>query len=171
MPPASRSIAARKRLSRRSGLPWVIVRNGLYLELDLQHIIAANREGVYSNPAGEGRAPYITIGELAYGTARVAIGSGHHGKVYNLVGACVSQGDLVGLANQVFGLHVRYQPISDAAYLGQRTAERGEAVARMLTGCFQCIRLGAFDVPSGFEAAAGRPPKSLRVMMEDCRRQ
>lgn len=154
---------------RASGLNWILVRNGLYLELDLQHIIAADRVGVYSNPAGEGRAPYITIDELAYGTARVATGSGHHGRVYNLVGECVSQGDLVGMANRVFGLHVRYQPVSDAVYLGQRTTERGEAVARMLTGCFQCIRKGAFDVPSHFEAAAGRPPKTLRAMMEECR--
>lgn len=155
---------------RESGLQSVILRNGLYLELDLQHIIAAERDGVYVNPAHDGRAPYITIDELAYGTARVAIGPGdHHGKVYNLVSECVSQSDLVGLANQVFGLHVRYQPISDEAYLRKRTPERGEAVARMLTGCFQCMRRGDFDVPSNFEAAAARPPKSLRIMMEECR--
>jgi len=155
---------------RDSPVKWVVVRNGLYLELDLQHIIAADREGVYSNPAGRGRAPYITIDELAYGTAQVAIGPGgrHHGKVYNLVGECVSQSDLIAMANQVLGLHVRYEPIADEAYLEQRTAERGEAVARMLTGCFQCIRMGAFEVPSHFEAAAGRPAKSLRVMMETC---
>jgi hypothetical protein len=41
----------------------------------------------------------------------------------------------------------------------------------MLTGCFQCIRIGAFDVPSDYEAAAGRPVKSVRAMMEDCRDQ
>ncbi len=155
---------------KSSGLSWVIVRNGLYLELDLQHIIAADRVGVYSNPGGEGRAPYITIDELAYGTARVALDPARHrGKTYNLVGECVSQGDLVAMANQVFGLNVRYEPVSDAAYLEQRTEERGEAVARMLTGCFQCIRKGAFDVPSDFAAAAGRPAKPLRRMLEKCR--
>jgi NAD(P)H dehydrogenase (quinone) len=155
---------------RESGLQWVVLRNGLYLELDLQHIIAAEREGVYANPGGAGRTPYMTIDELAFGTARVAISPGrHHGQVYNLTGDCVSQADLVAMANQVFGLHVRYQPISDEAYLAKRTPERGEAVARMLTGCFQCIRVGAFEVPSNFKAAAGRPPKSLRVMLEECR--
>jgi NAD(P)H dehydrogenase (quinone) len=152
-----------------SGLSWVTLRNGLYLELDLQHIIAAEREGVYTNPAGDGRAPYVTIGELAFGIARVALDPGpHRGKVYNLVGECVSQADLVAMADQVFGLHVRYEPISDEVYLERRTQERGEAVARMLTGCFQCIRLGAFEVPSHYEAAAGRPCRSLRAMMEAC---
>jgi len=156
---------------RLSGLPCTIVRNGLYLELDLQHIIAADRTGIYSNPAGDGRAPYITIDELAYATARVAIGADHRGNTYNLVGECITQAGLVAAASEVFGLRVHYEPLSDAQYLAQRTAERGEAVARMLTGCFQCIRKGAFDVRSDFEAAAGRPAKSLQTLMEDCRRQ
>jgi hypothetical protein len=41
----------------------------------------------------------------------------------------------------------------------------------MLTGAFQCIRNGAFDVPSHYEAAAGRPVHSTLQMMEDCRRK
>jgi hypothetical protein len=39
----------------------------------------------------------------------------------------------------------------------------------MLTGCFQCVRAGAFEVESDYLAAAGRPAKSVREMMEDCR--
>jgi NAD(P)H dehydrogenase (quinone) len=154
---------------RESGLASVILRNGLYLELDVQHIIAAERVGVYANPGGMGRAPYITIDELAYASAQVAATPvRHHGALYNLVGECITQGELVAMTNQVLGLHVRYESMSDEAYLRLRTAERGEAVARMLTGCFQCIRMGAFEVPSHFEAAAGRPPKSLRLMMQAC---
>lgn len=159
---------------RESGLDWIIARNGLYLELDLEHIIAANREGVYRNPGGDGRCPYITIDELAYGMARLATGPGHYGKVYNLVGECWTQAEIVAVANAVFGLHVRYEPMSDEACIQhflRLMPERGEAVARMLTGCFQCIRKGAMDVPSDFQAAAGRPARSLRQMMEDCRQK
>lgn len=157
---------------RDSGLGWVILRNGLYLELDLAHIIAAGPDGVYTNPGGDGRAPYITIDELAFATARVAITPGHHGQTWNLVSECLDQGDLVALANRVFGLNVRYRVISDEDCIEKfrrLMPERGEPVARMLTGCFQCIRKGAFDVPSHYEAAAGRPAKSVRAMMEDCR--
>ena len=117
---------------------------------------------MYSNPGGEGRAAYITIDELATATARVALTPGdHQGQTYNLVSECLTQAELVAMANQVFGLNVRYQPISDEASsekFRRLMPARGEAVARMLTGCFQCIRKGAFDVPSDYAAAAGRPP-------------
>jgi hypothetical protein len=46
-------------------------------------------------------------------------------------------------------------------------SSRGIEVARMLTGCFECIAAGAFDVESDFEAAAGRPAKTTPEQMEE----
>lgn len=162
-------------LVQACGTPWIIARNGLYLELDLKHIREAARTGgVYANSGGAGRAPYITINEIAFACARLATNPARCGRVYNIVGECLTQGELVAMANDVFGLDVRYQTMSDDDCTGRfrrLMPERGEAVARMLTGCFQCIRIGAFDVPSDYEAAAGRPVKSVRAMMEDCRDQ
>jgi len=158
---------------RSSGLAWTVLRNALYLDLDIVHIFAAGAEGaVYSNPGGDGRASYLTIDELAYATAKVAVTGGHEGKTYNLTGDCVSQAELVRQANEVFGFAVRYEPMSDEASIERfmrLMPHRGMDVARMLTGCFQAMRKGHFDLPSHFEAAAGRPPKSLRAMLEDCR--
>ena len=155
-----------------SGLSWTVLRNGLYLDLDLGHIRRAGPDGVYANPGATGRAGYISIDEIAYATARVAATPGHAGRTYNLVGECMTQAELVAIANEVFGLSVRYEPITDdecIARFARLMPERGEAVARMLTGCFQCIRKGAFDVPSHYEAAAGRKAKSVRRMMEELR--
>jgi NAD(P)H dehydrogenase (quinone) len=161
---------------RDSGLGWVVLRNGLYLELDLAHIIAADAEGgVYTNPGGDGRAPYVTIDEIAVATAAVARRArALEGRTLNVVAQCHTQAELVAMANEVFGLRVRYETISDEACIAKFSrlmAHRGEAVARMLTGCFQCIRAGAFDVPSDFAEAAGRPPRSVRQMMEDVKRR
>ncbi len=159
---------------RNSSLQWVILRNGLYLELDLAHIIAAGPAGAYANPGGDGRAPYITIDELGYATARVAATGGHHGRTYNLVSECISQGALVEMANEVFGLRVRYESMSDEACIEKfrrLMPQRGDAVARMLTGCFQCIRKGAFEVPSDYAAATGRLARSVRAMLEDIGRK
>lgn len=159
---------------RASGLGWVVLRNGLYLELDVNHVVAAGPDGTYSNPGAEGRAPYIGIDELAYATARVAIAGGHQGRTYNLVSESVTQADLIALVNEAFGLRVRYAAVGDEAYIEtflRRYPERGEIVARMLAGCFQAIRAGAFDVPSDFAAAAGRPPKTMREMVDDVRRK
>jgi NAD(P)H dehydrogenase (quinone) len=158
---------------RASGLGWVVARNALYLDLDIAHIVRAGESGVYGNPAGEGRAPYLTIGEIAHACARLLVDAARHrGRVYNISAECATQAELVALANDVFHLKVRYEPISVEASIERfhrLMPERGEAVARMLTGCFQCMRAGAFDVPSDYETATGRPPKSLRRMMEELR--
>jgi len=157
-----------------SGLDWVIGRNGLYIELDLGHIVRANESGVYSNNGADGRCGYLTIDEMAYAFARMAIDDAHNGKIYNVIGDLVTQAELVAQANEVFGLHVEYLPISDDENVERFMADpdisaRGREVAEMLTGCFQCIRKGAFAVTSDFEAATGRPPKSIRRMMEEVR--
>lgn len=154
-----------------SGLEWVIGRNGLYLELDLIQMRKAEETGVYSNPAGAGRCPYLTIDEIACAFASLAVDSSHpSGHIYNISGETLSQAELLRLACEVFDLHVRYEPMSDddcIAKFRKLMPERGEAVAHMLTGCFQSIRAGAFDVPSHFREAAGRPPKGVRDMMRD----
>ena len=157
-----------------SGLEWVIARNGLYLELDTKHIVRADETGVYHNNGGDGRCGYLTIGELAFGTAKLAIDDRHHGRIYNLIGEPVTQAELVATASQVFGLNIEYQVISPEDNIerfmqDETISARGVEVARMLTGCFECIAAGAFDVKSDFEAATGRPAKTIREQMEEIR--
>ena len=162
---------------KSAGLAWTIARNALYLDLDLEHIQrAAQDDGVYRNNGDGGRCAYMSIAELAYGLARLALDDAHAGRCYNLSGETLSQAELVGLTNEVFGLAVRYEPISREDNLRRllavpRVAARGEEVARMLTGCFECIANGAFDVPSDYATAAGRPPRLLREQMQALRAQ
>lgn len=159
---------------KNSGLEWLIARNGLYLELDCLQMLKARDTGVYTNPGGAGRCGYITIDELAYALARMATGAARAGRSYNLVGECLPQAELVALANWTFGMNLDYTTITDGECMEKfrrLMPERGETVARMLTGAFQCIRAGAFDVPSDFAAAAGRPARGMVEMFEDCRRK
>jgi len=155
-----------------SGLEWVIGRNGLYLELDLIQMRKAGETGVYTNPAGEGRCPYLSIDEIAFAFARLATDGRQAGKTYNISGEALTQSELLYLACEIFRFSARYEPNSDDECVAKFQAlmpERGEAVARMLTGCFQSIRAGAFDVPSHFRDATGRPAKSVREMMLEIR--
>ena len=155
---------------KASGLEWLIGRNGLYLELDVVQMRKAEETGVYSNPAGAGRCPYLTIDEIAFAFANLAADATQSGHTWNISGETLSQADLLRIACEVFGLHVRYEAMSDEdciAKFRRLMPERGEAVAHMLTGCFQSIRAGAFDVPSHFKEAAGRPAKSVREMLLD----
>lgn len=145
-----------------SGLEWAIPRNGLYLEFDVAHIVnAAKQDNIYRNNGGGGRCGYITRDEIAVATAQMAVDDQHNGKIYSLVGDCHTQAELVQMVNEVYGIHVDYEEISDQACIDKLTPIRGEIVANMLTGCYQCIRNGAYDVASDFEAATGRPVKSV----------
>ncbi len=57
---------------RGSGLDWVIGRNGIYIEPDIEYIEAYKKTGGISNCAGEGRCGYTTRPELAYAYAQNA---------------------------------------------------------------------------------------------------
>ena len=155
-----------------SGLEFINARAGLYLDLDLLHIQRADREGgVYSNNAGDGRCGYISIDELAYGFACLCLSDALNGQTLNMVGDTYTQAELVEMANEVYGLHARYEPMTVEENIArfmedEKISARGEAVARMLTGCFECIEVGAYDVESDYKAATGREPKSLREQMQ-----
>jgi len=160
---------------RASSLAWVVGRAGLYLDLDLGHLRKANETGgVYRNNGGSGRCGYVSIDELGFAFARLAPNAAVSGQVLNLIGETKSQAELVALANDVFDLDVRFESMTAEENVARfmadpRVAARGEEVAQMLTGCFESIERGAFDVSSDFERATGRPCKSVRAMMEDIR--
>ena len=158
-----------------SGLNWVIARNGLYLDLDVGHIrLAADRDGVYRNNAGEGRCGYISIAELGYALAELAVSDRCDGMAVNLFGGLHTQAELVALVNAAYELNVRYEAVSledNIARLLQdeRIAARGREVAEMLSGCFQCMEHGAYEVMSHFDRAAGRPAKSIPEQLDTLR--
>jgi len=156
-----------ERLLMESGLEWVVARNGLYLDLDVMHIKHAHEHGgVYRNNAGAGRCGYISIDELGFALARLAVSDQCDGMTVNLFGELHTQAELVELASKAFDLNVRYEAISLEANIArfmedERIAARGEDVAKMLSGCFQCMEKGAYEVTSQFERAAGRPARPL----------
>ena len=156
-------------------LEWIIARNGFYLDIDLDHMRKANERGWYASSSGDGRCGYISIAELAYATAQLVAGARPARRIYNLVGESISVPDLTRLANEAFGLKVEYRLISDEEKLASARhdlrvlARGGEEIAQMFTGLMQGQRLGAFDVPSDFEAAAGRPCLPMRAMLESLR--
>lgn len=150
-----------------SGLEWVVARNGMYLDLDVHHIkLAGARDGIYRNNAGEGRCGYICIAELACALAELAVHDNCDGMAVNLFGELYTQAELVALVNEAYGLDVRYEAITvdeNVARMLQdeRIAARGQAVAEMLSGCFQCMERGAYELMSHFRRAAGRDAKSI----------
>lgn len=153
-----------------SGMDWAVARNGLYLDLDVDVILRSVPKGVYSNSGGDGIAPYISISELGLATVKIALDDGKSGRVYNLAGWRTTQADLVSLLNEVFGEGLEYKALTEAEMcvrLDEMGLARigGKEVVQLWLGILECVRIGAYDAPCDFEAAAGRPCTSLRDMM------
>ncbi|WP_347756426.1 hypothetical protein [Agrococcus sp. ProA11] len=71
---------------RASGLEWVIGRNGIYIEPDVESIDDHRAAGEVANCAGDARCGYTTRPELAAAYARLLTESAHNGATLRLHG-------------------------------------------------------------------------------------
>jgi NAD(P)H dehydrogenase (quinone) len=150
-----------------SGLTWIAARNGLYLEFDVAHIVNAKDAGVFRNNGGEGYCAYITRSELAVAYAHLAVHERCDNSVVNVVGDAYTQSELVEMVNAQAGISVRYEMSSDEECLAKLAPQRGREVAAMLTGCYQAIRNGAFDVESDFEMITHVACKPIQLQIAE----
>ncbi len=145
---------------RDSGLDWVIGRNGIYIEPDVEYVDSYLKAGEIANSAGDGRCGYTTRPELAHAYAQMLTGAEHNGQTYLLHGPLLTQAELTGYLNRAFGTDLVYRPMSHADYLADRIAELGEFLGTVIAGIYQGIHDGALDASSDYLAAAGRPHQS-----------
>lgn len=142
---------------RSSGLEWVVGRNGIYIEPDVEYIDAYKRRGEIANCAGDGRCGYTTRQELAAAYASMLANPEHNGQTYNLHGTPITQRQLVDYLNQAFATDLVYREMSVEEYRDDRRAELGEFMGDIIAGIYEGIRDGAVNNESQFEKAAGRP--------------
>ena len=76
---------------RSSGLDWVIGRNGIYIEPDIEYIESYKKSGGIFNCAGDGKCGYTTRPELAFAYARMLTQDKHNARTYNLNGEAITQ--------------------------------------------------------------------------------
>lgn len=149
-----------------SGLDWVIGRNGIYIEPDLEYLDTYVKEGEIRNCAGEGKCAYTSRNELGFAYTQMLLQEEHNGQIYNLTGEPITQTQLAALINQVFHTKLTYKSVSVEAYAKERTAELGDFLGTVIAGIYHGIKQGVNDVPSDFEKAAGRPHQSALEMIK-----
>ena len=149
-----------------SGLNWVIGRNGIYIEPDLEYIANYTKEGEIRNCAADGKCCYTSREELGYAYTQMLLQDKHNGHTYNLVGDPITQTQLAELINQVFNTNLKYHSIPVDQYEKERKEELGDFIGTVIAGIYNGIRNGINDVPSDFEKAVGRPHKSAFEMMK-----
>lgn len=145
---------------RASGLDWVIGRNGIYIEPDIEYIDSYKKVGEIANCADDGRCGYTTRAELAQAYAHMLTEPRQNGQTHNLHGEWLTQAELAAHINRAFGTSLRYRAMSVEDYKADRIAELGEFIGTVIAGIYQGIRNGALDNPSDYEAATGRPHQS-----------
>jgi NAD(P)H dehydrogenase (quinone) len=149
-----------------SGLSWVIGRNGIYIEPDLEYLDTYIKQGGISNCAGDGKCAYTSRPELARAYAKMLLEERHNGQMYNLVGEAITQQRLAELINRVYHTDLSYTPVSVAAYTEDRKSELGDFLGAIVAGIYEGIQRGANDVASDYERATGRPHRSPLKMLE-----
>ena len=150
---------------RNAGLDWVIGRNGIYIEPDLEYLDNYLKEGEIRNCAANGKCAYTSREELASAYTQMLLNDDHSKQIYNLVGEAISQARLTELINQVFGLDLKFKSISVEDYTKERQAELGNFIGPIIAGIYEGIKLGVNDVTSDFIKVTGRPHKSPLAMM------
>lgn len=142
---------------RESGLDWVIGRNGIYIEPDIEYLDHYREAGEIANCAGDGQCNYTTRPELAFAYARMLTEPRHGGQTYHLHGTPLTQTQLVDHLNTSFGLNLKYRSMSVEDYRQERITELGEFLGTVIAGIYEGIRNGALNAQSDFSTAAGRP--------------
>lgn len=145
---------------RSSGLDWVIGRNGIYIEPDIEYIEEYKKLGRIANCAGDGRCGYTTRPELAYAYSRMLTQNKHNSQTYNLHGEAITQYQLAEYLNSAFDTDLIYTPMTVEEYRKERIAELGQFLGTVIAGIYQGIREGKADNPSNFLEAAGREHES-----------
>ena len=141
---------------QESGLDWVIGRNGLYIEPDVEYIETYIKAGKIANCAAEGKCSYTTRDELGFAYAKMLTEKSHKERIYNLTGEAITQQHLTDYLNSAFGTNLVYESTSVEDYKAERTAELGEFLGTVISGIYESIRLGLSDVDSDYAQAAGR---------------
>ncbi|MBV6652126.1 MAG: NAD(P)H-binding protein [Mameliella sp.] len=143
-----------------SGLEWVVGRNGIYIEPDLEYLDTYVKEGGITNCAGSGRCTYTSRPELGYAYAKMILEDQHNGSIYNLAGEPITQAQLAKYINQVYGTALTFRNISPEAYIEERKTELGDFLGTVIAGIYEGILSGAYDLPSDFTRASGRAHQS-----------
>ena len=107
---------------RDSGLDWVIGRNGIYIEPDVEYIETYRGAGGISNCAGDGSCGYTTRPELAFAYARMLTEDKHKAHTNNLQGEAITQYHLAECLNGAFGTELVYTPMTVEDYRIEQVA-------------------------------------------------
>ncbi|MBX7443991.1 MULTISPECIES: SDR family oxidoreductase [unclassified Arthrobacter] len=155
---------ATEALLRESGVPFVLLRNGWYLENYTEQLPGTLAQGAVAGSAGNGRVSGAARVDYAHAAAAVLVADGQAGMVYELGGDdAFSMADLAAEISAATGKAVTYNDLPAEDYAGL-LASVGvpEGFAGILADSDLGIARGDLLVSSGdLRRLIGRPTTSL----------
>ena len=108
---------ATEALLAQSGLPYVLLRNGWYLENYTEQLQGTLAQGVFAGSAGDGKVSAAARADDAEAAAAALLAQDQAGKVYELGGdAAFSMAELAGEIAEASGQPIAYQDLPAADY-------------------------------------------------------
>jgi len=102
---------------RASGLAWVFLRNGWYVENYTEHLGPALANGAFVGSAGAGRIAAATRADLAEAAVAVLTGPGHERTAYELAGDHpFTMAELAAEVSRQTGKRIPYQDLPPEQY-------------------------------------------------------
>ena len=147
---------------------WTVLRNELYTDLISMSLPAVLASGqIFSATAGRGRA-YVTREDCARAAA-AALLHAEGRRVYDITGpAAITQNDLAGLLQQLYGKPTAHVDVPPAALLeGMRHAGLPEALAQALVDFDNSAAQGYHGVvTSSVEELTGQAPTTVEAYLQ-----
>lgn len=149
---------------RKSGVPFVLLRNGWYLENYTDQLPGTLAQGALAGSAGDGKVSGAARADYAHAAAAVLVADGQAGKVYELGGdEAFTMADLAAEITAATGKDITYNnlPAEDYAGLLESVGVPG-AFAEILADSDLGIARGDLLVSTGdLRKLIGRPATSL----------
>ncbi|MDQ0870672.1 NAD(P)H dehydrogenase (quinone) [Arthrobacter sp. V1I9] len=155
---------ATEAILQESGVPFVLLRNGWYLENYTDQLPGTLAQGAIAGSAGEGRVSAASRADYAHAAAAVLVANGQAGQIYELGGdEPFTMAELAAEISAAAGKNISYQDLPAQEYAGM-LAGFGvpEAFAEILADSDLGIARGDLLVSSGdLRKLIGRPATSL----------
>lgn len=155
---------ATEALLRESGIPFVLLRNGWYLENYTEQLPGTLAQGAVAGSAGDGKVSGAARVDYAHAAAAVLVAEDQAGKVYELGGdEAFSMADLAAEISSATGKSITYNDLPAKDYAGLLTSVGvPEAFAEVLADSDLGIARGDLLVSTGdLRRLIGRPTTSL----------
>lgn len=155
---------ATEAILRESGVPFVLLRNGWYLENYTEQLPGTLAQGALAGSAGDGKVSGAARADYAHAAAAVLVADGQAGKVYELGGdEAFTMADLAAEISAATGKDITYNNLPAADYAGLLTSVGvPEAFAEILADSDLGIARGDLLVSTGdLQRLIGRTTTSL----------